>query len=318
MAGPLTVSVGDPDSPVQLLYLPLELASLASVRSFVTAFRALGLPLHTLLLNAGVMALPQRQLSEDGHEYQLGVNHLGHFLLANLLLDALVAAAVPEDPGRVIVLSSSAHLIPSPLQRGDLSDLQCSRSSYSPWRAYGQSKLANLLFAYELDRRCRSLGLPIAANAVHPGAVDTELPRHLGGTAPGGAGQAAPITEDQGAEDGLRAALRALSKPILDLIVKRPEVGARTSVLLATQDEGKLSGRYWQDERPSASLDVERGGLLPAPIRALLRVLLPPGPEPTSYNPATWAALWAESERLVRLQPSESPVSDCSGPSSFA
>lgn len=296
---------------VQLRYIPLELDSLDSVRSFAAAFRALDLPLHVLVLNAGVMALPARQLTADGHEYQFAVNYLGHFLLANLLLDSLVSAASPSDPGRIVSLSSSAHLIPSLLQQGDTSDLQSS-SDYSPWQSYGQAKLANLLFAYELDRRCRTLGVPISSNAVHPGAVATELKRHLNG----GSGEGSKETdrETQNLAEELYASAKAFVQPLLDLIIQQPSEGARTTVLLATSEEGKLSGRYWQDGRPSASLDVEVQGLLPAPLRALrivtrlFKALFPSSaPAPTSYDMGTWKKLWEESELLVGLTDFEKP-----------
>lgn len=261
---------------VELKHMPLDLASLESARDFVAAFTGLRIPLHTLVLNAGVMALPTRRLTADGHEYQFGVNHLAHFLLANLLLDTLVASSSAADPGRVIALSSTAHKIASPLQSGDLRNLQ--QKEYSPWGAYGQSKLANLLFIYELDRRCRELGLPIAANAVHPGVVNTEL------------------FESDGAISG---PLQTLVRGALSFAASTPEEGARTSVLLATTADGKLSGRYWQDERPAPSLDEDPAGQLPLP--AGLRALLPLPKARTSYDPKTWAELWNESERLVGL-----------------
>uniref|UniRef100_A0A7S1QZL7 Protochlorophyllide reductase n=1 Tax=Alexandrium catenella TaxID=2925 RepID=A0A7S1QZL7_ALECA len=227
------------------------------------------------------MALPQRKVTEEGHEYQLGVNHLAHFLLANLLLDDLVAAGAADDPGRVVVLSSSAHTIPSALQSGDLSALQ--QEDYSAWGAYGQSKFANLLFAYELDRRCRERGLPIVANAVHPGIVNTEL------------------FDGDGA---LKGPLRGLVNGALSFAAKTPEEGARTSVLLATAPEGKLSGRYWQNEKPAPSVDVDLAGQLPLP--KALKALLPSAVKRrTSYDPATWSELWRESERLTGLRVEE-------------
>ncbi|CAJ1347393.1 unnamed protein product [Effrenium voratum] len=261
--------------PVELRFLELDLASLASVRSFEAEFRQLKKPLHTLLLNAGVMALPERQQTADGYEYQFGVNHLGHFLLCNLLLDALHNSGGSSDPSRVIVLSSSAHQFPSKLLKGDLTDLQS--FEYAPWTAYGQSKLANLMFAYELDRRLRERGLRVVANAVHPGVVNTELFRHAGGKASG--------------------FLNQLTKPVLPYVMKSPADGAKTSVLLATEDLGKLSGRYWQDGRPTASVDFDPASNLPAPAQALL-----PFPKLTSYDPAVWGELWEESELLVGLR----------------
>ncbi|CAE7526298.1 unnamed protein product [Symbiodinium natans] len=298
-----------PPEAAELRYMPLELDSLASVRDFAASFLALEVPLHCLVLNAGVMALPSRQVTSDGHEYQLAVNYLGHFLLANLLLDRMAAAASPRDPGRIISLSSSAHLIPSPLQTGDLSDLQ-SAKKYTPWQAYGQAKLCNLLFAYELDRRCRIGGIPIASNAIHPGAVATELKRHLPQN---------QEEEKEGPLEGAYQAVKSVVQPLLDLIVKSPEEGARTTVLLATSDQGKLSGHYWQDGRPSASLDTEVQGLLPAPLRALrivsrlFQALAPAEKAATSYDTETWQELWKASERLVDLSGSEKP-SAFSGP----
>eukprot|EP00931_Biecheleriopsis_adriatica_P103852 TRINITY_DN78644_c0_g1_i1.p1 TRINITY_DN78644_c0_g1~~TRINITY_DN78644_c0_g1_i1.p1 ORF type:complete len:454 (+),score=57.02 TRINITY_DN78644_c0_g1_i1:99-1364(+) len=266
---------------VEFAHMSLDLSSLDSVREFVASFKKLELPLKTLVLNAGVMAVPDRRLTVDGFEYQFGVNHLSHFLLANLLLDTMVAAATPASPGRVIVLSSSAHQIPSPLLRGDLGDLQS--FEYSPWVAYGQSKLANILFAYELDRRCREAGLPVAVNAVHPGVVNTELARYLAG------------------DSELQKSLQDLLQPVVQIALKSPEDGARTSVLLATTPQGKLSGRYWQDSRPAASVDIDPTGELPAPLRSLL----PLRPRLTSYDPDVWSELWTESELLVGLKPSE-------------
>ncbi|CAE8612013.1 unnamed protein product [Polarella glacialis] len=272
-------------APVELRHLQLELDSLQSVRDFAARFLELKLPLHTLVLNAGVMAIPDRRMTKDGFEYQFGVNHLAHFLLANLVLDTMVAAGTPKDPSRVISLSSSAHQMPSPLLRGDLGDLQS--QDYSAWGAYGQSKLANLLFAYELDRRCRDLGLPVSANAVHPGVVSTELARYLSGGAGGGL--------------SLPPQLQNFAKPFLAYVLKTPEDGAKTSVRLATSSDGKLSGRYWQDSRPAASLDVDPTGDLPSAVSALL----PFRPRLTSYDPEVWAQLWEESAALVGLKAEE-------------
>lgn len=273
-----------------LKHMPLELTSLQSVRAFATDFLMSDSPLHTIVLNAGVMAIPDRRTTEDGHECQFGVNHLSHFLLANLLLDRLVASASPVDPGRVISLSSAAHQIPCPLLYGDVEQLQLDQNNYNGWVAYGQSKLCNILFAYELDRRCRDLGLPVAANAVHPGGVDTELGRYLVGES----------SEGTGSSDATEP-LRNLAKPFLELAVKTPEDGACTSVMLATTPMGKLSGRYWLDKRPAASLDVDPTNELPGPAKAFL----PVQPRLTSYNPETWSELWEESEKLSGLKPDE-------------
>jgi NAD(P)-dependent dehydrogenase (short-subunit alcohol dehydrogenase family) len=142
----------------------LDLADLASVRDFAKGWRdAHPEGLDVLVNNAGVMAIPRRE-TVDGFEMQLGTNHLGHFALTGLLLDALT-----ED-GRVVTVSSGAHR----MGRMDFDDLQGERR-YQAWRAYGQSKLANLLFALELHRRAEAAGLVLRSIAVHPGWAATNL-----------------------------------------------------------------------------------------------------------------------------------------------
>ena len=144
----------------------LDLADLASVRGFAKRWtEAHPDGLHLLINNAGVMAIPRRE-TVDGFEMQLGTNHLGHFALTGLLLDSL--AAVPDS--RVVTVSSAAHRF----GRMDFGDLMGTRR-YNAWRAYGQSKLANLLFTSELQRRLDRAGLPVTALAAHPGYAATNL-----------------------------------------------------------------------------------------------------------------------------------------------
>jgi len=149
-----------PDASVELV--TLDLASLAQVRAAAAEVADRVPALDLLVDNAGVMAVPRR-LTEDGFEQQLGTNHLGHFALTGLLLPALLAAPAP----RVVVLSSAAHRS----GRIAFDDLMGERS-YSRWGAYGQSKLANLLFARELSRRADGTLLVAAA---HPGYAATNL-----------------------------------------------------------------------------------------------------------------------------------------------
>jgi NAD(P)-dependent dehydrogenase (short-subunit alcohol dehydrogenase family) len=149
----------------------LDLADLRSVREFASSLVAESRPVDLLVNNAGVMA-PPRQLSADGFELQLATNHLGHFALTGLLLDLLLAAPA----GRVVTVSSVLHRT----GRIDFDDLQSS-AGYSRWRAYGQSKLANLLFAFELDRRARAAGVGLASLAAHPGYARTNLQSATGG-----------------------------------------------------------------------------------------------------------------------------------------
>jgi NAD(P)-dependent dehydrogenase (short-subunit alcohol dehydrogenase family) len=142
----------------------LDLASLASVREFATGYSG---EIDLLINNAGVMAPPLGRTAE-GFELQFGTNHLGHFALTNLLLEQVT--------GRVVNVASGAHRIGSI----DFDDLNWERKSYSAWRAYGQSKLANLLFTSELQRRLEAAGSPVLATAAHPGYSATNLQFHSG------------------------------------------------------------------------------------------------------------------------------------------
>jgi NAD(P)-dependent dehydrogenase (short-subunit alcohol dehydrogenase family) len=143
----------------------LDLADLASVRAFAERLGAERDRIDLLINNAGVMA-PPRRLTRDGFESQLGTNHLGHFALTGLLLGRLLAAADP----RVVTVSSGAHRF----GKIDFDDLQRERG-YNHWLAYGQSKLANLMFCFELDRRARAAELALESMAAHPGYAATNL-----------------------------------------------------------------------------------------------------------------------------------------------
>ncbi len=144
----------------------LDLASLASVEDFAARMLSARQPLHLLVNNAGVMAPPIRRETTDGHELQFGTNHLGHFALTVRLLPLLLIA----QSARVVSVSSVAH------RRGsiDFEDLQALRK-YNPSLAYAQSKLANLMFALELNRRATAAGSTLMSNGAHPGVARTEL-----------------------------------------------------------------------------------------------------------------------------------------------
>lgn len=146
--------------------VPLDIASLASVRSFAGEFAASGAKLDLLVNNAGVMALPKREQTADGFERQFGTNHLGHFALTGLLVPSLLAAPEP----RVVTVASLAH------RNGKMEwdNLQAEKS-YSPWGAYNMSKLANILFARELDRRAREAKTRLVSVACHPGVSVTNI-----------------------------------------------------------------------------------------------------------------------------------------------
>ena len=142
----------------------LDLADLSSVHAFADAWEG---DIDVLINNAGVMAIPERRTA-DGFEMQIGTNHLGHFALANLLL--------PQIRDRVVVVASDAH------RMGEirLDDLNWEQGGYKSWRAYGQSKLANLLFTSELQRRLADAGSDVRAVAAHPGYAATNLQSNTG------------------------------------------------------------------------------------------------------------------------------------------
>ncbi|XP_043065808.1 retinol dehydrogenase 12 [Drosophila bipectinata] len=197
----------------QLFNRTLDLGSLQSVRNFVERFKAEETRLDLLINNAGVMACP-RSLTADGFEQQLGVNHLGHFLLTNLLLDRLKQSA----PSRIVVVSSAAHLL-GRINRDDL----MSEKKYSKFLgAYSQSKLANILFTRKLATMLKDTGVTV--NCCHPGVVRTELNRHFSGPA------------------WMKSALEVLSI----YLIKTPKAGAQTTLKLALDPsmEGSTGGYY--------------------------------------------------------------------------
>ncbi len=155
-----------PDAQLELMHL--DLASLDVVRSFVDAFRGKYKQLHILMNNAGVMAIPRKETA-DGFEMQLGVNHLGHFALTGLLLDMLLAT-----PGcRVVAVSSFAQYM-AWMNFDDLNH----EKSYSRWLVYNRSKLANMLFAFELQRRLEAAGANTISVVAHPGLSTTNLQKN--------------------------------------------------------------------------------------------------------------------------------------------
>jgi NAD(P)-dependent dehydrogenase (short-subunit alcohol dehydrogenase family) len=175
----------------------LDLASLASVRSAAAELSDRHPRIDLLINNAGVM-YPPRTSTADGFELQFGTNHLGHFALTGLLLDRLLAT-----PGsRVVTVSSIGHRIRAQIH---FDDLHWERS-YSRPGSYGQSKLANLMFTYELQRRLTTAGTTTLALAAHPGASDTELVRHL----PAALRRVAPVLVPLVAQPAARGALPTL------------------------------------------------------------------------------------------------------------
>lgn len=149
----------------------LDLAELNSVRSFAAAFKEKYNRLDLLLNNAGVM-MPPYSKTKDGFELQLGTNHLGHFVLTSLLVDLLKNT----QGSRIVNVSSNAHKFGNIL----FNDINWEKRKYSSWRSYGDSKLANLYFTYELKRRFENAGINIIVASAHPGWTATDLQRHSG------------------------------------------------------------------------------------------------------------------------------------------
>ena len=176
----------------------LDLADLASVRAFADGWTE---ELDVLINNAGVMAVPQGR-TKDGFELQLGTNHLGHFALTNLLL--------PQITDRVVSVASVAHRYGSI----DLDDLNFERRRYERWRAYSQSKLANLVFTGELQRRLSAAGSHLRALAAHPGYAATNLQSHTGSLIQHVVMKAGNALLGQSGDDGARPTVFAATEDL--------------------------------------------------------------------------------------------------------
>jgi len=162
----------------KLEVMELDISSQESVRKFASEYCSKGLPLNILILNAGIMT-PPFSLSKDNIELQFATNHVGNFLLTNLLLDTMKKTAKESGKeGRIVILSSEIHRMT--YKEGIRFDKINDEKSYSAFSAYGQSKLANALHAKELTRRFQEEGVNITANALHPGVIATNLARHGG------------------------------------------------------------------------------------------------------------------------------------------
>ncbi|GHE14634.1 SDR family NAD(P)-dependent oxidoreductase [Klenkia taihuensis] len=210
----------------------LDLLDLDSVAAFVADWDG---PLHLLVNNAGVMALPQLTLTDRGWETQFATNHLGHFALTTGLHGALAAAG----GARVVSVSSTGHLA-SPVH---FEDIHFARREYDPWQAYGQSKTANVLLAVEATRRWAGDG--IVANALMPGGIMTNLQRHV----------------SQDVIDGWERAQREGT-----VTFKTPEQGAATTLVAAVAPEFATGGHYLEDcneARTRGADEQSRSGVEP-------------------------------------------------------
>jgi NAD(P)-dependent dehydrogenase (short-subunit alcohol dehydrogenase family) len=199
-----------PDADVEVRHI--DLADMTSVREFGEGYDG---PLHLLVNNAGVMGPPRRHVTAHDFELQFGTNHLGHFVLTGLLLPAMLVA---EDP-RVVTVSSVAH-------HGGTADVLDGNAvgPYRPQRAYANSKLANLLFAFELQRRASAHGVPLTSTAAHPGFSATGL-----------------VADPQGA--GANRLVRAVLPPLVTAFTQSAATGARAILFAATEAEpGSFTG----------------------------------------------------------------------------
>ncbi|KAJ3114595.1 hypothetical protein HDU96_001897 [Phlyctochytrium bullatum] len=170
------IRADNPGKKLQLSIMELDLASLKSVRDFAAAFTKLKLPIHILMNNAGVMAISDFTLSTDGIEMQMAANHFGHYYLTRLLMPIIekTSNTARDASVRIVNLTSIGHNFAKPV--GIDFEGYNNKEEYSPWAGYGQSKLANILFTKELQRRFEERSLTnIRANAVHPGGVRTNL-----------------------------------------------------------------------------------------------------------------------------------------------
>jgi NAD(P)-dependent dehydrogenase (short-subunit alcohol dehydrogenase family) len=243
----------------------LDLASLESVRAFAAAEVALGVPLDLLVNNAGVYAPKKRLETADGFEIQFGTNVLGHFALTALLWPALerAAASRPQRP-RIVTLASIAHK----RARLNFADLQ-STKSYSPSSSYGQSKLADLMFAFELDRRLRSAGPPMSGAmsvAAHPGVANTNLFV---------VGEFSPMERS----------LRRGASVAIGALLNTEAQGALPTLFAATSPDVVDGGYY----RPQGFQEMRGGDVGPAKVAA------------QALDQAAAARLWSECERLTGI-----------------
>ncbi len=227
--------------------IPLDLASLASVRTFAESFKAKYDRLDLLVNNAGVM-VPPYTTTEDGFELQFGANHLGHFALTGHLLERLLKA----QGSRVVTVSSGAHR----MGEMDFENLQAEQG-YKPWQAYGRSKLANLLFTLELQNRLEAADTDTIAVAAHPGGTKTNLQSNMS----------------------------RLWRPLLNLIMQEPEMGALPTLYAAIAPDVR-GNEYFG---PSGFQEI-RG----YPTRV--------DSSEESQDVGVARQLWAESERLTGVR----------------
>lgn len=252
----------------KISFVVVDLDNLEGIRQAVPSWTQIE-KIDVLLNNAGIMALPERSLTVDGIEKQVQSNHLGHFLLTALLADKLA------DDARIVNVSSEAHKIAT--SGLDFDYMWTADTGYGAWRSYGQSKLANVLFTQELQRRALDAGLDWTVACLHPGVVGTDLARNMMGE-----------ENYNKLKKGEAGFVQTTLSRTMNAFLKTPEEGATTQIWLASRAEGDkdVRGQYLSDckvrnvkESVISKRDAER--------------------------------LWTESEELARIKfvmPQKKPV----------
>ena len=248
------------DAPIHAIEMRLD--SIASVRTAAKAFLAKSSKLNLLVLNAGVMATPEGK-TEDGFETQFGTNHLGHFLLFQLLKPALLAASTPQFGSRVISVASSAHRF----GKVRFDDFNFEQEPYNAWSAYGQSKTANIYFANEIERRYGSKGLH--ALSLHPGIIQTNLSQYLD----------KEVLESFATDTSLQMSLKSVPQ------------GAATTIYAALSKEWEGRGGKYLSNLSEEGPAETTGNWLQSEN----------GYAPWAYDEEAATKLWEESNRLLGI-----------------
>ncbi|KAK4981024.1 hypothetical protein LTR28_008748 [Elasticomyces elasticus] len=240
------------NGPGKVDVIPMELDSFASIKAGAAKFLEKSNQLNVLINNA-------EGQTKDGFETQFGTNHLGHFLLFQLLKPTLLASSAADFNSRVVVVSSVGH-------RGGqihFGDFAMKKAGYTPWKAYGQSKLATLYFATELDRRYGNQGLH--SMSLHPGGIATPLQRHLD-----------------------EETLKMNDQPEVKAYMKSPEQGAATSVWAAVAQELEGKGGVYLEDCAIAEPQQDSG-------------MLSSGYAAEAFNEENERRLWEESLQMVGM-----------------
>ncbi|KAF4950781.1 hypothetical protein FGADI_7977 [Fusarium gaditjirri] len=247
--------------PSRMELFQMDQESLASVRAAAAAILSKTSKIHCLINNAGIMGIPDLRFTADGHELQFGTNHLSHFLFFQLLKPALLAAASPELPSRVVVLSSSSHNIHG---INDSDNYAFEHGDYEAFVAYGQSKTANIYMANEIERRYGAKNLH--ANSIHPGVISTGLARHMPPDAFKGMEHIYPMMKsvEQGAATTVWAAVGEAwkhdgGKYLVDCDVAKPSVGGEDKMITPTYAphayDVEKATRLWKDSLKLVGLE---------------------------------------------------------------